>query len=102
MAGDLSVKQLVAIKRELRKRCAYCGQQCTGVLEHYVPVYLGGGTTASNVLLSCRSCNARKGYKHPDAYLAGIENGAIIKEKIRELIITICDEFSRPIPEWAQ
>ena len=48
-------------------RCAYCGGTDVSVMEHFVPVARGGGTTAGNCLPSCEPCNATRGGKHPDA-----------------------------------
>ena len=31
--------------------------------DHVVPEYLGGEATADNVVLACRSCNRRKGWR---------------------------------------
>lgn len=50
--------------------CRYCGR--TGTLDgdpdeddwnidHYLPVWAGGETVASNLRLACRACNAAKG-----------------------------------------
>lgn len=46
-------------------QCAYCQTSPYEVLEHYLPIALGGGTTQENCLPACRSCNARKSDKHP-------------------------------------
>lgn len=48
-------------------RCAYCGNADVSVIEHFVPVARGGGTTAGNCLPACEPCNSTKGGKHPDA-----------------------------------
>lgn len=48
-------------------RCAYCGNADVSVMEHFVPVARGGGTTAGNCLPSCEPCNTMKGSRHPDA-----------------------------------
>ncbi len=45
-------------------RCAYCGGPYQE-LEHWIPLDGGGGTTAINCVPSCRSCNRRKGTRHP-------------------------------------
>jgi len=47
--------------------CAYCGTaQRILVIEHFIPLTLGGGTTATNCIPSCPDCNARKRNLHPD------------------------------------
>ncbi len=45
-------------------RCAYCGGPYH-LIEHYIPIVHGGGTTWSNCVPACRSCNGRKGTQHP-------------------------------------
>lgn len=45
--------------------CAYCLVEPYEALEHYIPIELGGGTTAANCVPSCKSCNSAKGARHP-------------------------------------
>lgn len=43
-------------------RCRYCGVMGVElVMEHVVPVALGGATTMRNMVASCVDCNTRKG-----------------------------------------
>jgi len=49
-------------------RCAYCGGPWY-VVEHATPIPLGGGTTASNCVPACPSCNATKGSDSLEALL---------------------------------
>lgn len=49
--------------------CAYCRGNGPLVLEHVVPLRLGGGTVAENVLPACRSCNSAKGGRDPLEWL---------------------------------
>lgn len=62
--------------------CAYCGKRPGVVIEHVLPLALGGGTTVDNCVPACQECNGKKGSRHPDsldgarmegirAYLAG-------------------------------
>lgn len=46
--------------------CAYCKESPVEVLEHFVPVHRGGGTTPGNCLPACKDCDDRKSGKHPD------------------------------------
>lgn len=48
-------------------RCAYCAHADVSVMDHFIPVARGGGTTAGNCLPACEPCNTTKGGKHPDA-----------------------------------
>lgn len=49
-------------------RCAYCGGPYEE-LDHWIPLDGAGGTTANNCVPSCRSCNRRKGTRHPDTIM---------------------------------
>lgn len=46
--------------------CAYCGKRPYQVIEHVLPIALGGGTTVENCVPACEECNTRKGARHPD------------------------------------
>jgi 5-methylcytosine-specific restriction endonuclease McrA len=59
LVADLTVDEWLAVIKEHNNRCKYCGGGWTD-MEHVVPVSQGGGTTKSNVVTSCRSCNTRK------------------------------------------
>lgn len=47
-------------------KCAYCGEKPGHVIEHYIPIGHGSGTQWSNCVPACRTCNGKKGEKHPD------------------------------------
>lgn len=51
-------------------RCHYCGGHPPNVrlvLDHVLPIALGGSDTADNLITSCEDCNAGKGATPPDA-----------------------------------
>lgn len=65
-------KRLGKIAKQIAERdghkCAYCGatKESSGTylqLDHLTPKSLGGEDVASNLVLSCRSCNSRRGNK---------------------------------------
>jgi len=45
-------------------QCAYCRGPYE-VIEHFIPIALGGGTTYLNCVPACMSCNNRKDSHHP-------------------------------------
>ena len=46
--------------------CQYCGHSSREMtIDHVVPRRLGGGAAWENLVASCKSCNSRKGDKHP-------------------------------------
>jgi 5-methylcytosine-specific restriction endonuclease McrA len=53
------------VKHNIQWKCAYCGVRPYRVLEHFIPIGLGGGTTADNVLPACSRCNSTKSLYHP-------------------------------------
>jgi CRISPR/Cas system Type II protein with McrA/HNH and RuvC-like nuclease domain len=46
-------------------QCFYCGRQITGRfhIDHVIPHVLGGRTSEKNGVLSCPTCNLKKGKK---------------------------------------
>lgn len=42
------------------RECVYCGGTGDLAVDHIVPIVLGGSDCASNLIASCRSCNATK------------------------------------------
>lgn len=63
--GDLTFPQWIETLKFYKNNCAYCGVKST-LLEHFIPLCLGGNTTANNCVPACMKCNSRKGNKHPD------------------------------------
>ncbi len=50
-------------------RCAYCELRPYYVMEHFIPIEYGGGTTVENCIPACSWCNRRKGGKLPEECL---------------------------------
>jgi hypothetical protein len=66
MKADLTVSQWLMTMFYFKHLCAYCQKRESNVLEHFLPIELGGGTTKSNCVPACGSCNALKRGDHPD------------------------------------
>ena len=49
--------------------CAYCLNLPGTVIEHYIPLELGGGTTKENCIPACHGCNHHKKSLHPHLVL---------------------------------
>lgn len=47
-----------------KHKCVYCGKRYE-VLDHYIPVAKGGGTSAKNCVPACWKCNSQKSAKMP-------------------------------------
>ena len=57
-------RQDAAARRELfGNRCAYCGSSNSIVIDHVLPIKLGGLDEAANLIPACSFCNASKGAK---------------------------------------
>jgi hypothetical protein len=70
----LTTKQWQFTLKHFNFRCAYCSGPYQ-VLEHVVPVELGGGTTYTNCVPACNSCNTCK--DHPKFLLLGSNERAV-------------------------
>jgi|SRR6266516_2505552 len=89
--ADLTLAQYTQMLKHFKHRCAYCDTFSLYLfIEHFVPIGLGAGTTASNCVPACNRCNSRKRRLHPDhvtliakpalkrvyEYLANIKNSS--------------------------
>ena len=60
LPATLIQSQWLATLQHFQYRCAYCAEIYWEVIEHVTPIECGGGTTWSNCLPACYSCNGRK------------------------------------------
>lgn len=58
--GDHTLKEWQAIKVLYKNRCAYCGRKTRLTKDHIIPLTLDGTNDISNIVPSCRACNASK------------------------------------------
>jgi 5-methylcytosine-specific restriction endonuclease McrA len=63
--GSISAADIAEIIERQRGRCACCQNRAKLEMDHIFPVFLGGKTERGNLQGLCRTCNARKGAKHP-------------------------------------
>lgn len=61
LPATLTLDQWLDILKEHDWKCHYCKTRPYEAIEHRVPIYRGGGTTAENCVPSCRTCNLSKG-----------------------------------------
>jgi len=73
-ASGVKFKDLMAWKASQKKVCVWCGANCkTGyVVDHYQPLAKGGAHELSNLVIACRSCNARKSARDPYEFAKSI------------------------------
>lgn len=69
--------------------CAYCREPLSRILEHFMPISRGGGTTRGNCVPACRPCNSKKGNRQPSA-LHGVFSGDALEE-IRAYLVRVSD-----------
>lgn len=71
-AAGASYSELLAWKKAQPKVCHWCDCDCSKdvVIDHYYPLSKGGKHEISNLVISCRSCNARKSAKTPEQWMA--------------------------------
>lgn len=90
LPATLTLVQWLSTLKHFSGLCAYCQRNKGTMLEHFVPITLGGGTTVSNCVPSCHTCNIRKKNKHPnEARLIPQEDRDRVKQFLSELEITL-------------
>jgi HNH endonuclease len=65
LSATLTLKQWSKTVAYFNGLCAYCLDKPYTVLEHFIPLLCGGGTTYDNCVPACQSCNVLKGKYHP-------------------------------------
>lgn len=96
-------------------RCHYCGgapPDVTLVVDHILPVALGGTDTADNLVTACSECNAGKGAMPPDAgtvaqvdnrnveWAAAMEQAKAQVGEQREARLRVCAAFIKEWDSW--
>lgn len=65
LPATLSLEDWTRTVADFAGLCAYCNEAPARVVEHFIPLHMGGGTTAGNCLPACMACNASKHGKLP-------------------------------------
>lgn len=68
----LTKQQEIAFSRD-GGRCHYCNVGGAMTIDHVVPRSMGGGNSADNIVLACKSCNSSKGPKTYQEFLEFVE-----------------------------
>lgn len=66
VSATLTLPQWLETLETFHHHCAYCSGPYQ-LMEHYIPITEGGGTTQENCVPGCFSCNSKKSNKHPEA-----------------------------------
>jgi predicted transcriptional regulator len=64
LSATLSLEEWITTLQHFNWKCAYCGGNYD-LIEHFIPLVLGGGTVVTNCVPACTSCNNRKNSHHP-------------------------------------
>jgi 5-methylcytosine-specific restriction endonuclease McrA len=92
LPATLTIRQWKAITDHFHGKCAYCQKVDDrlkyGVLiEHFIPISLGGGTTKENCVPSCYTCNGKKRHLHPSEVVHLFPNGEI--QRVQEYLKSV-------------
>lgn len=70
IAGKLSKGLAIKLLKLQKGKCVYCRTDLgeSYEMDHVMPLARGGMNEDSNIQLLCRSCNASKGYLHPQEF----------------------------------
>lgn len=70
IGGKLSTGLAIKLLKLQKGKCAYCRADLgeSYEMDHVMPLAKGGPNEDSNIQLLCRSCNASKGYQHPQDF----------------------------------
>ncbi len=60
LPATLTIDEWVAILEQFQGMCVYCQTSPFTVLDHIIPHYADGGTTAEDCIPVCKRCNSRK------------------------------------------
>lgn len=73
---NISYLKRERIHKNSEYKCVYCGKSLeemifykTYTIDHKIPIAKGGGNEEENLVISCRSCNSRKGTKTHNQYI---------------------------------
>lgn len=88
--GQFDDYELGKLYTDVKGYCYWCGQCTRNKMwhaDHYVPLALGGPNCIENIVISCPTCNFKKGAQDPIGFAKKINKQE--GEEKRELIFTI-------------
>jgi 5-methylcytosine-specific restriction endonuclease McrA len=88
--GSHTAKEFLEKVKEQKNKCFWCGELFVGTPEadHYIPLIKGGTNFISNIVASCRACNASKSELLPEEFVSYLISSSkvvnpILLEKVR-------------------
>lgn len=108
--GTMNIKSIFddeKIKIQTGQVCNYCGAGMDLALEHIFPQKRGGKDDAENLILSCRSCNSKKGTKDLMEWMnqRGKFLPLMVIRRYMKLVYSYCvehDLLEKPLDEVAK
>lgn len=65
LPDTLTLEQWISTLDHFQWKCAYCEERDYQLLEHFIPLSHGKGTTQDNCVPACTKCNVTKSAWHP-------------------------------------
>lgn len=95
LPATLTLRQWHETLNDFHGLCAYCqkydARLKSGVLiEHFIPIKLGGGTTRENCIPGCYTCNSKKRNVHPQDVVHLFPDGTV--QRIQKYLSAISDK----------
>jgi hypothetical protein len=80
----LTLKEWQEIKKQYKNCCAYCNKFSQRLeKDHVIPLAKGGAHVKDNIVPACRTCNAKKGAKLLNDYLANLSKYSLSDQGVR-------------------
>jgi 5-methylcytosine-specific restriction endonuclease McrA len=87
LPGTLTLAAWLGTLSAFDRLCAYCHERPFEALDHFVPLELGGDTSAENCVPVCTRCNSRKGALAPDACIQSRRFSVVTIERVRAYLV---------------
>lgn len=68
LCESFTIKDYKYVIRQFNNKCFNCGSTKNPCIDHHYPLSHGNALTVDNAVLLCRSCNTKKGNKHPEQF----------------------------------
>lgn len=91
--GTISIDEWIFISEFNDGRCLYCNRAPTSAVDHVLPIALGGLTARENLAPTCQACNNKKGFKHPDTWIADEA-----RQRLERLHAVLAAAYPVPLP----
>jgi 5-methylcytosine-specific restriction endonuclease McrA len=70
----LTLREWIQTLNDFGWSCAYCGHKPFKEIDHFIPIFSGGGTTRNNCVPTCSYCNHHKKDRSPFVVYPNVAN----------------------------